>query len=172
VKFSATPSTKNPAGPLQRHNPNGLQDELIRHVDADSVMSSFEFGVQFLDPDKMTYWGKRRDANFWIENASIDWKESEAPFHTIARLTLLPMSQLPADASDEVYFDVTGNSTSDSTPVGSINRARWPAEVASRKARIQTANSAGLQSGHADGFGPGIQRNAATEEDAYESRQN
>jgi hypothetical protein len=137
VKFSATPSATNPAGTLQRHNPNGLQDELIRHVDEDGVMSSFEFGVQFLDPDKMTYWGKRRDANFWIENASIDWKESEAPFHTIARLTLLPMSHLPADASSEVYFDVTGNSTSDSTPVGSINRARWPAEVASRKARMR-----------------------------------
>ncbi len=138
VKFSATPSTKNPAGPLQRHNPNGLQDELIRHVEEDSVMSSFEFGVQFLDTDKMTYWGKRRDANFWIENASIDWKESEAPFHTIARLTLLPISYLPADASDEVYFDVTGNSSSDSTPVGSINRARWPSEVASRQARMHS----------------------------------
>ncbi len=50
-------------------------------------------------------------------------------------------ADLPADASDEVYFDVTGNSTSDSTPVGSINRARWPSEVASRKARMQTANN-------------------------------
>jgi hypothetical protein len=34
------------------------------------------------------------------------------------------------------YIDVTGNSTPDSTPLGSINRARWPAEVASRKARM------------------------------------
>ena len=33
VKFFATPSPNNPAGPLQRHNPNGLQDELIRHVE-------------------------------------------------------------------------------------------------------------------------------------------
>jgi hypothetical protein len=36
------------------------------------------------------------------------------------------MSHLPTDASDAVYFDVIGNSTSDSTPVGSMNRARWP----------------------------------------------
>jgi hypothetical protein len=140
VKFSATPSPNNPADPLQRHNPNGLQDELIRHVEEDSVMSSFEFGVQFLDPHRMTYWGKRRAANFWIENASIDWKERDAPFHTIARLTLLQKSHLHACASDAVYFDVTGNSTPDSKPVGSINRARWPAEVASRKARMQAAN--------------------------------
>jgi hypothetical protein len=54
----------------------------------------------------------------------------------VARLTLLPKSQLSAAAGEEVYFDVTGNSTPDSTPLGSINRARWPAEVASRKARM------------------------------------
>jgi catalase len=88
VKYSATPSPDNPAGPLQRSNPNGLQDELIRHVQEDSKMSSFDFGVQFLDVGSMTYWGKHQNANFWIENATIDWSEVEAPFHTIARLTL------------------------------------------------------------------------------------
>jgi len=137
VKHSATPSPDNPAAALQRSNPNGLQDELIRHVQEDSKMSSFDFGVQFLDADRMTYWGKRRDANFWIENASVEWNEAEAPFHTIARLTLLPKSHLQPDAAEATYIDVTGNSTPDSTPLGSINRARKPAEVASRKARLR-----------------------------------
>ena len=137
VKYSATPSPDNPTSPLQRSNPNGLQDELIRHVLEDSKMSSFDFGVQFLDADRMTYWGKRRDANFWIENASIKWNEADALFHTIARLTLLPKSHLQPDAAEAIYFDVTGNSTPDSTPLGSINRARWPAEVASRNARMR-----------------------------------
>jgi len=136
VKFSATPSPDNPAGRLQRSNPNGLQDELIRHLNEDSKMSSFDFGVQFLDPDRMTYWGKRHDSNFWVENASIEWDEAEAPFHTLARLTLLSKSQLQPDEADAIYFDVTGHSTPDSTPLGSINRARQPAEVASRKARM------------------------------------
>ena len=140
VKFSAAPLPNNPAESLQRSNPNGLQDELIRHVEHDSKMSSFDFGVQFLDTAEMTYWGKHRDPGFWIENASIKWKEREAPFHTVARLTLLQKSHLQKDAAEAVYFDVTGNSTPDSTPVGSINRARWPAEVASRKARMH-ANS-------------------------------
>jgi hypothetical protein len=139
VKYSATPFSDNPARPLQRSNRKGIQDELIRHLKEDGKMSGFEFGVQFLDADKMTYWGKRRDANFWIENASLVWNEAEAPFHTIARLTLLPNSQLGRDASEATYFDVTGNSTPDSTPLGSINRARWPAEVASRNARMGTA---------------------------------
>jgi hypothetical protein len=136
VKHSATPSPQNPAHSLRRSNPNGLQDEVIRHLNEDSKMSSFDFSVQLLDPDRMTYWGKRHDANFWIENASIEWNEAEAPFHTLARLTLLSKSQLKPDEADAIYFDVTGHSTPDSTPVGSINRARQPAEVASRKARM------------------------------------
>jgi hypothetical protein len=138
VKHSATPLPDNPAAPLQRRNPNGLQDELVRHVNEDSKMSAFDFGLQFLDADRMTYWGKRQDANFWIENASVQWNEAEAPFHTVARLTLLSKSLLPPDAADTAYIDVTGHSTPDSTPLGSINRARWPAEVASRKARART----------------------------------
>jgi hypothetical protein len=136
VKYSATPSTDNPAQPLQRRNPKGLQDELIRHLGEDGKMSCFDFGVQFLDADKMTYWGKHRDAGFWIENASVEWNEAEAPFHSVARLTLLRNSQLSSEESDAVYFDVTGHSTPDSAPLGSINRARWSAELASRRARM------------------------------------
>ena len=141
VKHSLVPAPDNPAHPLQKTNPNGLQDELIRHVQEDSRMSSFDFGVQFLDTQRMTYWGKRHDANFWIENASVEWKETEAPFHFIARLTLLPKSDLEPDAAEAAYIDVTGNSTSDTAPIGSINRARQPAELASRKARTRAETS-------------------------------
>jgi hypothetical protein len=44
----------------------------------------------------MIYGGKHHDAKFWIENASVDWRENEAAFHTVARLSLLPDSQLSA----------------------------------------------------------------------------
>jgi hypothetical protein len=87
----------------------------------------------------MSYWGEHYDASFWIENASVAWKESETPFHNVARLTLLRGSHLGPDETKALYFDVTGNSSPDSTPVGSINRARWPAEAASRKARMASA---------------------------------
>jgi hypothetical protein len=137
VKHSATPLSDNPAAPLQRSNPNGLQDELLRHVKEDSKMSVFDFGLQFLDTKRMTYWNRRQDANFWIENASVVWNETEAPFHKVARLSLLSKSQLPPDEAEAIYFDVTGNSTTDSTPLGSINRARQPSEVASKKARMR-----------------------------------
>ena len=141
VKHSATPLPDNPARPLHRSNPRGLQDELIRHLEQDSKMSSFDFAVQFLDADRMTYWGKRRDANFWIENASVEWNEAESPFHLVARHTLVARSELRLDAGEATYFDVTGHSTPDSLPLGSINRARWPAEVASRKARLRADGS-------------------------------
>jgi hypothetical protein len=136
VKYSATPSANNPARAVQKKNPDALQDELLRHLKEDTKMSSFDFALQFLNTERMTYWGKRRDADFWIENASVEWPETQAPFHTVARLSLLPKSQLPSDESESVYFDVTGNSLPDSTPLGSINRTRWPAEVASRQARM------------------------------------
>jgi hypothetical protein len=141
VKQSAKPYPDNPACPLQRDNPKALQHELIRHLEEDGKMSGFDFGLQFLDAEKMTYWGKRRDANFWIENASVAWNEAEVPFHTVARLTLQSKSQLTQDADEAAYFDVTGNATQDCTPVGSINRARWPAEAASRKARMHGQRS-------------------------------
>ena len=138
VKFSATPLPGNPARALDKSNPNALQDELVRHLKEDGKMSAFDFGVQFLDTGSMTYWGKHYDANFWTENASINWNESEAPFHSVARLTLLANSQLLQNAGDSTYFDVTGNCAPDSMPVGSINRARQMGEVASRKARTHT----------------------------------
>ena len=59
-----------------RNNPNGLAERALRHVTKDATMSCFDFRLQFLDTEKMTYWGKRQDANFWIENASVEWNEA------------------------------------------------------------------------------------------------
>jgi hypothetical protein len=139
VEFSAIPTTTNAARPLDQSNPRALQDEMSRHLKEDGKMSSFDFGVQFLAPATMTYWGKHYDQDFWIENASVVWKESEAPFHIVGRLTLSANSQLSEADSRATYFDVTGHSTLDSRPVGSINRARWRAEAASKEARLRVS---------------------------------
>jgi hypothetical protein len=139
VKFSATPHSDNSSQSLRRDNPNALQEEMSRHIGEDLAMSGFDFGVQFLDPSRMTYWGKHYPASFWTENASIDWKESQAPFHSVGRLTILAKSQLSTDEAALVSFDVTGNATADSTPLGSINRARQRGELASRNARLGQA---------------------------------
>jgi len=136
IKYSATPCATNPGGDLQAGDPNALQNELTRHLDADAKMSCFDFGLQLLDPAAMTYWGRRRDASFWIENASIEWPESQVPFHSVGRLTLTAKSQLTPAACEAQHIDVTEHSTPDSAPLGSINRARWRAEAASRNARL------------------------------------
>jgi hypothetical protein len=138
VKYAAVPCPGNYAEPIGA-GPNCLQAELVRHLTHDAQMSCFDFAVQLLDVEKMTYWGRRRSAGFWIENASVEWKESQAPFHTVARLTLVRDSVLPPDACAAMWIDVTANSAPDCKPLGGINRARPIAEGASRNARLGAA---------------------------------
>lgn len=138
IKYSLTPCVTNPRTAIQHADPNGLQDDLVRHLDNDGTTSCFDFGLQLLDVEAMRYWGRQRSRDFWVENASVEWKEREAPFHTVGKLTLLPKSRLAPDVCEAWHIDVTENTTRDSTPLGSINRARWPAESASRKARLTT----------------------------------
>jgi hypothetical protein len=136
VKYSLTPSSKNKGNSMDKKNPNCLQDELIKQLNSEEALVSFDFGIQFLDIEKMTYHGKHYDTNFWIENASVEWHERESPFHTVARLTLTPKSNLSTDEGEKVSFDVMGNTTMDSLPVGSINRARQRSELASKHSRL------------------------------------
>ena len=150
VKYSASPRAGNPARPLQANNPNALRGRTDSTPERRRHDEFLDLGLQFLDTDRMTHRGKRHDAEFWIENASVEWKETQSPFHTVGRLTLLPGSQLSSDECAAMYIDVTENSTPDSMPVGSINRARWQAELASRKARmgsIVTSASISISSG-------------------------
>jgi hypothetical protein len=140
VKQCATPSPLNPAHKPPPADPDALRSELVRHLNDDATMGSFEIGLQFLDTGAMTYAGKRQEVSFWIENASIEWNEKQAPFHTVGRLTLLPHSLLSPEEDAATYFDVTQHAMPDSAPVGSINRARWRAEAASRRARSGSAD--------------------------------
>ena len=137
---AATPSgtwaipADNPARPLQA-GPDRLQDELVRHVNEDAQMSAFDFALQLLEPGRMTHGGRTQEASFWVENAAVEWNERESPFHVVASLRLRPKSVLSARA-ETFSIDVTGHSTPDSRPIGSINRARGHAESASRAARL------------------------------------
>jgi mono/diheme cytochrome c family protein len=140
VKFSATPSESNPANELQ-DGPDAMRNELIRHLNEDEKMSSFDFAIQPLDTDRMTRWGFRRQASFWVENANVEWKESQAPFHVVARLTLVAKSAMEVAACEPRYIDVTNHATADSQPLGSVNRARWAAEEASHKVRTRAATA-------------------------------
>jgi len=142
AKYAAMPCPGNYAEPIGT-GPNCLQDELARHLTHDAQMSCFDFAVQLLDVDRMRYWGRKRSAGFWIENASVRWKESQAPYYTVARLTLVRDSVLPPDVGAAMWIDVTANSAPDCKPLGGINRARPIAEGASRNARLGAAAPSG-----------------------------
>ena len=98
IKYSAIPSPDNPVQPLVQGQ-NCLRDELARHLREDGRMSTWEFALQLLDAKAMTRWARRRDPSFWVENAAVEWKESQAPFHVVARLTLVPLSELSDEAA-------------------------------------------------------------------------
>ena len=138
VKYSAIPSEDNPAHELTA-GPDALQEELVRHLDHDGQMSSFDIALQLLEPGKMKRWGLRRAASFWIENATVEWNEKQAPFYTVGRLTLVAKSAMPVTECQPRYIDVTEHATPDTQPLGSVNRARRAAELASRKARLGQA---------------------------------
>src|SRR6185503_2290917 len=131
VKYTAIPCSGNSGQPLDGTS-NELQNEIVRHVTDDEHMSAFDFGIQLLDTGKMRRWFRRRETSYWIENASIPWKESQAPFHVVGRLTLVRGSAFSEEACEAQFIDVTEHSTPASAPLGSINRARWAAESASR----------------------------------------
>src|SRR5207245_9529713 len=56
VKYSAIPALDNPARPIGK-GPNVLRDELLRHINDDADMASFDFALQLLDADRMTFKG-------------------------------------------------------------------------------------------------------------------
>ena len=134
IKYSATPRSPGPPAPLVE-SANVLRDHLVAHVDGGGETRSFDFGLQLLDAERMTHAGLKHEPSYWVENASIEWNETEAPFHTVGRLTLEKASVLPAEACAALHIDVTENALPENRPIGSINRARWAAEKASRDAR-------------------------------------
>jgi processive rubber oxygenase RoxA-like protein/cytochrome c len=137
IKYSAVPLTGNVGQPVGK-GPNVLRDELARHV-AEDPPAAFDFALQLLEPARMTLKGQTREPGFWIENASVEWPEAQAPFHLVGRLTLQPGALVPDEQCQAMFIDVTKYSLPEHRPLGSINRARWVAESASRKARLGAA---------------------------------
>lgn len=136
VKYSAWPVQTNPYRLIDVNSPHALQDELVRHVNEDARLSAFEFGIQFLDVDKMTWQGRRRDAEFWVENAAVEWPEEQSPFHRVARFTLLPSSNLDGLECEALRIDTGANCLPDCAPLGTMSQIRRQVVLASQSARM------------------------------------
>ncbi|MFJ4196255.1 catalase family protein [Pseudomonas sp. NPDC089534] len=120
AKFRVTPDPDNcPAYTLPKQNrdlPNFLRSALNQQLSTDRVPACFALQIQ------------RQDARAFmpIEDTSIEWREQDAPFETVARMTLPPQDfDTPAqnlqcdNLSFNPWFGIEAH-----RPIGGINRLR------------------------------------------------
>ncbi len=136
VKYSLKPCEQNSAQAL-KHDPNALSLELLRHVSNDSP-SCFDFQVQPLEAAKMKDpKGKARSEQDWVENATLEWPESQAPFYTVGRIHLRRGSAVDQATCESWKINAIANANQTHRGLGSINRARSQAETASAEQRAK-----------------------------------
>ena len=126
------------AGEPVGKGPNVLRDELLRHLDRGPTPASFDFAIQLLDAvadDGST--ARRRDAA--VLGRERQRRVARGAGAVPRRRTADAAAEVAAAATPECeawFIDVTKFALPDHRPLGSINRARWVAESASRKARL------------------------------------
>jgi hypothetical protein len=112
IKFKLAPTASTSA--TSDGAAGDLRQELISRLTEGAVR--FDFRVQkYVDDEKTP-----------IEDGTIEWKEQDAPFITIARL-VIPKQQLDASEEqkiDSYAFNPWNTGFSDIRPLGSMNRAR------------------------------------------------
>lgn len=116
VKFTLRPSSSTPAGSAPAGE-SYLKEEFRQRLLKGPL--TFDFRVQrYVD-----------EATTPIEDGTVEWKESDAPFETIAQL-VIPQQDLRTAAAQEAEALVDNlefnpwNTTDDFRPLGNLNRAR------------------------------------------------
>ena len=120
AKFRVAPDPDScPAYTLPEQNqklPNFLRNALTQQLSTDRVPACFVLQIQ------------RQNANRFmpIEDTSIEWKESDAPFQTVARINVPPQDfDTPSQnlACDNLSFS-PWHGIEEHRPIGGINRLR------------------------------------------------
>ena len=117
VHYAVSPHASSPPGAPTPDGRDGLGDELAARLSAGPV--SFDFQLQFFKDEATTP----------IEDASREWKEADAPFVTVARLTIprqdlrSPRGRRIADYVETLSFD-PWHAPEDFRPLGNMMRAR------------------------------------------------
>ena len=117
MRFTLTPAQGPPAGPPRQNADSFLREEFAERLKRGPV--TYDFKVQFFVNEKTTS----------IEDASVEWPETVAPFVSIAKL-ILPQQDLlsperqEAEAAIERLDFNPWHTTDELRPLGSINRAR------------------------------------------------
>lgn len=117
VHYALEPVAVAEPGAKPGKGPDHLAAELASRLAAGPVV--YDFRVQFF----------RDEATTPIEDASKEWREQDAPFVTVARLTLAPQSpesprgRRVAEFVEKLSFD-PWHATEDLRPLGNMMRAR------------------------------------------------
>ena len=117
VHYALTPHARPDAGAKAGTSADYLADELAARLRGGPVV--YDFQVQFFVDEAKTP----------IEDASVEWKEADAPFVTVARLTL-PRQDVASDAGRRLAVQVEGfsfdpwHAVEELRPLGNIMRAR------------------------------------------------
>jgi hypothetical protein len=119
VRYALRPHLP-PGPPLPLRSPDALAEELSARLQKGPVV--YDFQLQFFTDEARTP----------IEDASVDWKEEDAPFLTVARLTL-PMQDPSSARGRRIAERVEGlsfdpwHALEELRPLGNMMRARNPA---------------------------------------------
>ncbi|MES3036657.1 MAG: peroxidase family protein [Bdellovibrionota bacterium] len=133
AKFSVTPCTDvKPVGGsnVSKSNPHFLREDLINRGKEGSIC--FDFNVQY----------QVNACSQPVENATVEWKASEAPFKRVARITFDPQEfagpQGEASEQDVMCEEMKFNpwhGLNEHRPLGDMNRARRSVYYETQKAR-------------------------------------
>ena len=138
VKYGLQPHAQPAPGAQKGTSPGYLTDELAARLKAGPVV--YDFRVQFFVDEARTP----------IEDASQEWAESDAPFVTLGRLTLVqqdlssPAGQKLAALVEQLSFD-PWHATEDFRPLGNMMRARSAAYRLSTQERGAAAEPDGSE---------------------------
>jgi len=114
VKYKIVPSSSFKSKLPVPLTENYLSENLVNHLDQSEA--SFDFMVQFFQKESCTP----------IEDASIEWKESESPFIKVATIKI-PKQQFKTKERSELAEHLAFspfNALTEHKPIGGINRAR------------------------------------------------
>ena len=114
VKYSVQACDKAPDYPLNRNDANYLRQSMIEHLRIKDACFNFMVQKQ-TNPDTMP-----------IEDASVEWPQSESPFISVATITIKAQNFIAHDkmAACEAMTFNPWNALPEHQPLGGINRVR------------------------------------------------
>jgi hypothetical protein len=114
VKYKIVPTSSYKSTLPVPLTENYLSENIVNHLDHSEA--SFDFMIQFFKNESTTP----------IENASIEWKESDSPFIKVATIKIAPQqfkTKQRSELAEHLAFSPF-NALVEHKPIGGINRAR------------------------------------------------